>query len=334
MNAQELSVFMAFKETLKRDAQDFKEKQVTLGKIQIALKKLGAAKYDPKQHQEIKRKRSALEQTEKQFLKIDQDLKRLPGLQISLNKGIDKIDRELIFLSQIEKKAAELKFDKSELNKMTHEEEKLQNQKDKKQILYTNMKSAYQKLDFEIQGDKNALEDQKQRQALISKKKKSMETLEILNGYVEQFKTMLLAKITPSISLQAGQMFSTLTQGQYESIEVNAQFEFFIQDQGNKFPINRFSGGEVDLANLCLRIAIGKAVADLAGSPGSEFLAFDEIFGSQDESRRFNILIALNNLAESYRQILIISHVQDLKEEFPYLMEVRKEAGISKIKVL
>ena len=54
-----------------------------------------------------------------------------------------------------------------------------------------------------------------------------------------------------------------------------------------------------------------------------EFLAFDEIFGSQDEERRLEMMLALNYLQEQFRQIYIVSHIESLKDYFPHLLEVR-----------
>jgi exonuclease SbcC len=54
-----------------------------------------------------------------------------------------------------------------------------------------------------------------------------------------------------------------------------------------------------------------------------EFLAFDEIFGSQDEERRLEMMLALNYLQEQFRQIYIVSHIDSLKDYFPHLLEVQ-----------
>jgi exonuclease SbcC len=65
---------------------------------------------------------------------------------------------------------------------------------------------------------------------------------------------------------------------------------------------------------------------DLSGASAEnrmEFLAFDEIFGSQDEERRFEMMLALNYLQEQFRQIYIVSHIESLKDFFPHLLEVQ-----------
>ncbi|MEM9824913.1 MAG: SMC family ATPase, partial [Bacteroidota bacterium] len=109
-------------------------------------------------------------------------------------------------------------------------------------------------------------------------------------------------------------------------------FEFYIYENGQAYPITRFSGGEIDLANLCLRIGISKAIAELSGkSEVLNFLGFDEIFGSQDEERRFEILAALDLLKEQYRQIYIITHVDKVKEHFPNILQIQKQANGSQV---
>jgi len=144
-----------------------------------------------------------------------------------------------------------------------------------------------------------------------------------------QFKLEILEKVSPGISREASDLFRRITKGKYESLRVDENFDFAIADGGVFYPIERFSGGEVDLANFCLRIAITKAITDLSGAEqGIGFLAFDEIFGSQDEERRLEMMYALNYLQEQFRQIYIVSHIESLKDYFPSILEVQfGEAG-------
>ena len=137
------------------------------------------------------------------------------------------------------------------------------------------------------------------------------------------FKTRLNSKVAPRISQFASEMYSQITKGKYQHIEVNNEFDFFIYYDGIARPINDwFSGGEVDLANLVLRIAISKTLNELNGNSNIEFLAFDEIFGSQDESRRLEILNAFHTIKEQYRQIFLISHEMEIKESLEQVIEL------------
>lgn len=166
--------------------------------------------------------------------------------------------------------------------------------------------------------------------AQISDKLEEVDLLRKLSEMLGLFKTEILEKVSPGISREASDLFSRITKGKYEGIRVDENFDFAIADSGVFYPIERFSGGEVDLANFCLRIAITKAIMDLSGSSAErrmEFLAFDEIFGSQDEERRMEMMMALNYLQEQFRQIYIVSHIDSLKDFFPHLLEVQFAEG-------
>lgn len=160
--------------------------------------------------------------------------------------------------------------------------------------------------------------------ARISDKLADADDLEKLQKMLGAFKNEILEKISPAISREASELFSRITHGKYESIRVDENFDFSIADGGVFYPIERFSGGEIDLANFCLRIAVTKAIAELNGSgQGVEFLAFDEIFGSQDEERRHEIMLALHYLREQFRQIYIVSHIESLRDYFDAILEVK-----------
>ncbi|MDD3342822.1 MAG: metallophosphoesterase [Sulfurospirillaceae bacterium] len=77
-----------------------------------------------------------------------------------------------------------------------------------------------------------------------------------------------------------------------------------------------------DLANLVLRIAISKTLSELSGANSVGFLAFDEVFGSQDENRRMEILEVFHTIKEQYRQIFLISHEMEIKEIFERVVEL------------
>ncbi len=194
----------------------------------------------------------------------------------------------------------------------------LQGEVEEQKRLLLITQNSLEKLEQQITQHEKALD-------AIKEKKESQQELDELDGLFSAFKTYILEKVRPTISNEASQLFERITNGRYEGIEVDDNFEFHIFENGNSYPITRFSGGEVDLANLCLRIGISKAISELSGRGTSlGFLGFDEVFGSQDEDRRFGILHALEHLREKYRQIYIISHVNSVKEHFPAILQIHK----------
>jgi exonuclease SbcC len=153
-------------------------------------------------------------------------------------------------------------------------------------------------------------------------------------GLLPEFKDHLISRIRPILSLHAGRLFRELTEGRYQDLEISEDYGLRVHEDGQAFALERFSGGEGDLANLCLRLAVGQVVAERAGSEGFGFLALDEIFGSQDEVRKGNILRALKGLSGRFRQILLITHIGDVKEAAEHVLRVEAlDDGTSRIVV-
>ena len=169
--------------------------------------------------------------------------------------------------------------------------------------------------------DKEIKRDEAQRASLKTRENDQAD-YEKLKAVMSEFKTHINARVAPRIGEVASEMYSRITRGRYQHIEVSPEFDFYIYDNGERYPIERFSGGEIDLANLVLRIAISKTLGELSGGGNIGFLAFDEVFGSQDEQRRIQIMEAFHTISESYRQIFLISHETEIKEMFEKVVEL------------
>ncbi|MFC1517650.1 SMC family ATPase, partial [Candidatus Margulisiibacteriota bacterium] len=89
----------------------------------------------------------------------------------------------------------------------------------------------------------------------------------------------------------------------------------------------------IDLANLCLRLAISQYVTEQYGAE-MYFVVLDEIFGSQDMLRKRAILEALAELNKRFRQIILITHVEEVKDIVGQAVRVfEDEAGVSHVQI-
>ena len=93
----------------------------------------------------------------------------------------------------------------------------------------------------------------------------------------------LNATLRPDLSELASGFLRDLTNGRYTELELDEDYGTTLLDDGD--PKAVISGGEEDVANLALRLAISQMIAERAGQPLS-LLVLDEIFGSLDEDRR------------------------------------------------
>ena len=148
-----------------------------------------------------------------------------------------------------------------------------------------------------------------------------------LADLMTSFRNTIVATVGPRLALQAAELFGELTDHEYDRLEVDPEtYELQICDGGRIFQLDRFSGSEVDLANLALRVAISEHVRFQSGGTVG-LLVLDEVFGPLDEERKARMLQALERLRGRFRQILVVTHDTDIKEQLPYAVEVQKLPG-------
>jgi exonuclease SbcC len=141
------------------------------------------------------------------------------------------------------------------------------------------------------------------------------------------FRNTIVASVGPRLAVQAAELFGELTDNEYDTLKVNSDtYEMQICDGGRDFGLDRFSGSEIDLANLALRVAISEHVRFQSGGTVG-LLVLDEVFGPLDEDRKARMLQALERLRGRFRQILVVTHDVDIKEQLPSAIEVRKLPG-------
>jgi exonuclease SbcC len=119
-------------------------------------------------------------------------------------------------------------------------------------------------------------------------------------------RTDLNHALRPELSELASDFLSQLTDDRYSELELDDQYNIVVMEDGRPKPV--ISGGEEDLANLALRLAISQMIADRNGERLT-LLVLDEVFGSLDEVRQLNVVELLQNLQDRFEQVILISHV-------------------------
>lgn len=135
-----------------------------------------------------------------------------------------------------------------------------------------------------------------------------------LEELFKSFREHLLSRVAPSLAGYTSELIGPLTQGRYTQVQVDSStYEIKMYDGAQAYPIARFSGGETDLVNLALRLAISRLLAERSGAE-LNLIILDEIFGSQDDQRRMAIMAGLQNLGHRFGQIILITHIDQIKE--------------------
>lgn len=136
---------------------------------------------------------------------------------------------------------------------------------------------------------------------------------------IEEEANRLLARMTDNrmhLKLETQTELRT-REGVQETLEIR------IGDELGMRNYETYSGGEAYRINLALRIALSRMLARRAGAP-LPTLFIDEGFGTQDPAGRDRIVDALNSIQDEFERILVITHIDELKEQFPTRVEVQK----------
>ncbi|MDX2183574.1 MAG: SMC family ATPase [Gemmatimonadaceae bacterium] len=152
---------------------------------------------------------------------------------------------------------------------------------------------------------------------------------ELDRGYTD-LRTDLNMQLRPELSELASAFLSELTDGRYGELELDDQYALVVLEDGVPKPV--ISGGEEDLANLVLRLAISQMIAERSGQPFS-LLVLDEVFGSLDDVRRDHVLGLLRRLNDRFEQVIVITHIDSVREGLDRVLEVQldPETGVSRV---
>ncbi len=178
-----------------------------------------------------------------------------------------------------------------------------------------------------------ALEQARERAAAIAQTQHEVNLLDTLQEHFKEFRVELAGRLRPLIAARASEVLRLATNGRYTLLDLDESYNIFLYDQNQRFTQQRFSGGEQDLLNLCLRVAISQVIAQRSGRPPLQFIVLDEVFGSQDEERKLLLLSTLQHLTGYFRQVFLITHEQSIKDNLPVVFEVEMAGEVSEVKV-
>ncbi|MEM2927674.1 MAG: SMC family ATPase [Nitrososphaerota archaeon] len=272
-------------------------------------------------------------------------IKLLKQNLINIQNDINRIEEELRNQPDFYKERKELKIEENNLNREYEkiiEEIKLKSQKLGEAI------QSIKQIEEEIKRINEAKEKYNELNKKLNELKIDREALTLLSESVfapRALPTKLLEDYIQVISQYASYYIKNFNPDIDINIELikgskpeEQKVEVKIISGGYDRRYETYSGGESTLIGFAIRLAIGKAIAELyAEAKKPKFLIIDEGFGPLDERKRSEVAEAISELYETneYEQIIIISHQTELKSNptFRTVLEVYRDIdGYSKIR--
>jgi exonuclease SbcC len=157
---------------------------------------------------------------------------------------------------------------------------------------------------------------------------------------------LLIEQALPQIESKANEVLDRLsgggmsvrfiTQAAYKDRrreDLRETLDIQISDSAGTRDYEMYSGGEAFRVNFAIRLALSEVLAQRAGAR-LQTLVIDEGFGSQDTQGRQRLIEAINLVRGDFAKILVITHIDELKDAFPARIEVEKTDQGSAIRVV
>jgi DNA repair exonuclease SbcCD ATPase subunit len=192
----------------------------------------------------------------------------------------------------------------------------------------------YRNLLEQKKGKKNQIENQIQTNKINIKQFKldyeqSLEAQKILQIVAKQTQDQIIFHISDIITLALNSIFDEPYQFKLDFVEKRGKTEaeiYFLKDDKKIDPMTESGGGVVDVASIALRIALWSL------SNRSNTIILDEPgkFISKNYINRVSEMLKM--LSEKLKiQLIVVTHIPELKEKADKIFNISIEKGISKI---
>jgi exonuclease SbcC len=144
---------------------------------------------------------------------------------------------------------------------------------------------------------------------------------------------MMIETAVPELERAANELLGRMTDGrlnvrietqrEIKTGDVREALDIIISDELGSRAYEMYSGGEAFRVNFAIRIALSRLLARRAGAQ-LRSLFIDEGFGTQDARGREQLVAAINSIQDDFDRILVITHIDELRDSFPARIEVVK----------
>lgn len=278
------------------------------------LEELAGLSYDPDEHRLKKEEKDGLERARGRVEELDRRLETRAGVEEALREARGRVEEAGKDAEKLTKEVSALGFDEAAYEtaseRVSAAEERASGLRDAREGLGGDWKDADHRIERATSELKRLDDDRK----LANERAAAAARMDEMDGLFTEFFRSLTARARPMLEAEASGLVRELTDSRYESMEFDENYRVRLLDRfDDSYAIERFSGGEADVASLSARVALSRLVAARGGNTLG-FLVLDEVFGSLDAGRRNNVLLALERLKRSFGQIFIVSHVGEVQE--------------------
>ena len=324
------------------EAGDFgQELRAQLAALERSRQALG---YDSAQHDATRQQLAQFEAYEQRQTALQVALNGLPEAQQALAAASARSERNLAAQAAAQQLVAQLESDIASLEAgldahRAQQQEVAQLRAETQQTAQA-LVSAQQEL-AALESMRARQGDLQQRAAAVRHEAELYRELRRAFGR-DGVPAMLIESAIPELEAAANELLLRMTDGRL-SLQLSTTRErkrggeietldILIADELGQRDYELFSGGEAFRINFALRIALSRMLARRAGAQ-LRTLFIDEGFGTQDAAGRERLVEAIAAIQDDFDLILVITHIEELRERFPLHILVEKTAEGSRLRM-
>ncbi|WP_273467287.1 hypothetical protein, partial [Methanothrix sp.] len=322
----------ALEEKIALQRSEIEKASRSLVELERSVKDLG---FDPEEYSSLLAERKRLAQAEEEANKIKIRLALEPEVKEKLAESQGALEARQLDIARIRAEMESLAY-----SQRTHEMAKLALAEAERNLVASQKELSDKRirlgvLEAELARLKEEEKRKKEHQKRLEETSRRLEVVEMTRGLVNDFMDQVLIRVKNDIAKAASEILEEVS-GKYSLLKIDDDFNIQVEDGGNYYPISRYSGGEIDMIAVSVRVAISEYLMRFGPDGESySFLILDEVFGSQDIEHREKMIQMLRSLEERFPQIIAISHISDVQGQFDNtLLVVEDELGNSRVEAI
>ncbi len=300
--------------------------------------------YDETARQSLRVKRDSLKQFEQQKTALVDAERRIVQLQESLQRETLREGRLRENLAENETLTEKLALDVAELPLLTAHRLQAFQRKDEADLKLKSSQRALWQAESNLKRCEELAEEKKLKLAALNEAANQKSVYgELAEAFGKKgLQALIIDTVLPELEDESNKLLGGMSDGRmsvrFETIRDSKKgdaietLDLKISDESGVRSYELFSGGEAFRVNFAVRVALSKLLARRSGA-ALKTLIIDEGFGSQDGAGRERLVDAIRSIEKDFERVLVISHIQELKDVFPVRIDITKTANGSTISV-
>lgn len=299
---------------------------------------VSALQYDAERHESVRRQTREQERYDELNRKLQEAVKELPAATEALDSNKQMLERLQQEIGESERRVAEAKKEleglpsvETQLKDARTQHQELDRQRQEALVKQGVLQNALERCEI-LEGELRQLEAK--RTGLLDDKS-VYDELAVAFGK-NGIQALIIETAIPQLEADANELLGRLTENRMHlrlqltegrrdsrSGMPSEELDIKIADEVGTRSYETFSGGEAFRINFALRIALSKLLAQRSGAP-LPILFIDEGFGSQDAAGQERLTQSIQSIQDDFQKIIVITHIEQIKESFPVRIEVIK----------